>query len=642
MIPLTAMLDDLDFDALVAIGRGRLPALAPGWTDYNYHDPGITLIDLLAWVADTQIYALGRDRVDERLAMAALIGLRPRGAVPATGVLYPPEPLAETSPADYDVAAGTRLTPAAGCAPRLEVLHGVTVLPLRLTQLTAEGGPGGTADLTDANLRARTSFAPFGVPPAPGAALVAKLAGRLPGRDVLLSLGVEIESGGTSAPEDDGLGAVRLFYRRRKGDEVPLECVRDTSVDMQRSGVIVVKLAADGPHQGRDEHEIVFRANRANALMPRLLRVAPNALPVAQKAMFERRDHRGTGRANQGIVIEPRSLFDSDEVVEGRIWRLTDGADGMGGPLVRVGEGEGSIWKAGELDGADPADRFYRVSEAPDGSRIELGFGNGVNGQRPKLHQPIGISLELSCGAGGNVASSVEWLLAAPRTRWHNPQPVTGGADAQNVADLLDTARRKLRDGRALTASRQIEEAALALPEAFGITRALVVDGWERGRRRPAAAATRTLLVARRGEASESDAWLRAVARSLRPRIPLAERLVVAAPAYRDFRVRARIAAAVGARPDQVAKAVRDELADRLTPGGSRGKIWPLGRDVSATAVAGWIRLVRGVAAVSDLALLDARGRVIGDTLVLGRDQLPRLMTEPGQSDIVVEAGRRP
>jgi hypothetical protein len=643
MIPLSATLDDLEFDALVALGRNRLPALAPGWTDYNYHDPGITLIDLLAWVADTQIYALGRDRLDERLAMAALVGLRPQGAVPATGVLYPSDPPAGTSLADYDVAADTRLTPTAGCAPRLEVVHDVSVLPVELIRLTAEGGPGGTTDFTDANKRARTSFAPFGAPPLPGAALVATLAGRLPARDLLLSLGIEIESGGSATDDDDRLGGVRLFYRRSKGDEVPLECVVDTSVDMQRSGVIIVKLAADGPQAGRDTHEIVIRADMANALMPPLLRIAPNALPVAQKATFERRDHRGTGRANQKIAIEPPSLFESDESVEGRVWRLTQGCvDSARRPLVCVRESEDRVWKAGEFDGAGPADPLYTVSERPDGSRIEIGFGNGVNGQRPEPYQPIEIALELSCGAGGNIATLVEWHLARPRSRWQNRQPVAGGSDAQNVADLLDAARRKLRAGRTLTASRQIEEAALALPEAFGITRASVLEGWEPGRRRPASAATRTLLVMRRGEATESDAWLRAIARSLRPRIPLAERLVVAAPTYRDFRIGARVAAAVGRRPDQVARAVRDDLASRLTPGGAQGKGWPLGRDVSATAVAGWIRRVPGVAGVANVALLDGGGRAIGEVLALRRDQLPRLIAEPGQSDIVAEAGRRP
>jgi hypothetical protein len=43
---------DRRYSDLVQAGRSRLPSLAPEWTDYNAHDPGITLIELLAFVAE--------------------------------------------------------------------------------------------------------------------------------------------------------------------------------------------------------------------------------------------------------------------------------------------------------------------------------------------------------------------------------------------------------------------------------------------------------------------------------------------------------------------------------------------------------------------------------------------------------------
>ena len=82
MIPLSPHLDDIDFDALLALARARLPALAPEWTDYNHHDPGITLVELLAWVANSQVYSLARNRLDERLAMARLLAATPQRCDP--------------------------------------------------------------------------------------------------------------------------------------------------------------------------------------------------------------------------------------------------------------------------------------------------------------------------------------------------------------------------------------------------------------------------------------------------------------------------------------------------------------------------------------------------------------------------------
>ena len=44
MTSLAPNLFDERFDDLMKIGRARLRALAPDWTDYNAHDPGITLM----------------------------------------------------------------------------------------------------------------------------------------------------------------------------------------------------------------------------------------------------------------------------------------------------------------------------------------------------------------------------------------------------------------------------------------------------------------------------------------------------------------------------------------------------------------------------------------------------------------------
>src|SRR5215207_9748364 len=77
------------FQDLMEIGRARLPSLAPDWTDHNAHDPGITLMELLAWVAEAQLYSLSHLRRDERIAYASLLGLTPSGTHAATGLIWP-------------------------------------------------------------------------------------------------------------------------------------------------------------------------------------------------------------------------------------------------------------------------------------------------------------------------------------------------------------------------------------------------------------------------------------------------------------------------------------------------------------------------------------------------------------------------
>ncbi|WP_298439053.1 baseplate J/gp47 family protein [Geobacter sp.] len=57
-------LDDLTYDRLVTEARSLIPRYFPAWTDHNPSDPGITLLELFAFLAETVSYQL--DRVPER------------------------------------------------------------------------------------------------------------------------------------------------------------------------------------------------------------------------------------------------------------------------------------------------------------------------------------------------------------------------------------------------------------------------------------------------------------------------------------------------------------------------------------------------------------------------------------------------
>ncbi len=56
----TRSLDDRSFDELLNEALARIPALAPEWTDHNASDPGIALVELLAWLTDMLMYRVGQ------------------------------------------------------------------------------------------------------------------------------------------------------------------------------------------------------------------------------------------------------------------------------------------------------------------------------------------------------------------------------------------------------------------------------------------------------------------------------------------------------------------------------------------------------------------------------------------------------
>jgi hypothetical protein len=53
-------LDDRTFDDLVQEGISLIPTYAPNWTNHNPSDPGITLIELFAYLTEILIYRLNR------------------------------------------------------------------------------------------------------------------------------------------------------------------------------------------------------------------------------------------------------------------------------------------------------------------------------------------------------------------------------------------------------------------------------------------------------------------------------------------------------------------------------------------------------------------------------------------------------
>src|SRR6266496_2534126 len=96
-------LDDRRWSDLVEEGRALIPVFGPEWTDHNVHDPGITLMELLAWVAETDIYAVNQIADRHRRKLLELIGVTPQPPRAARTVISvalpagaPPLPLKAT------------------------------------------------------------------------------------------------------------------------------------------------------------------------------------------------------------------------------------------------------------------------------------------------------------------------------------------------------------------------------------------------------------------------------------------------------------------------------------------------------------------------------------------------------------------
>jgi predicted phage baseplate assembly protein len=77
------VLDDRQFQDLVNEARVRVARHCPEWTDHNVSDPGITLIELFAWLTETLLYRVNRIPDKLHVALLELLGMRLRAPTAA-------------------------------------------------------------------------------------------------------------------------------------------------------------------------------------------------------------------------------------------------------------------------------------------------------------------------------------------------------------------------------------------------------------------------------------------------------------------------------------------------------------------------------------------------------------------------------
>ena len=78
-------LDDRKFQELVDEAKRRIPRYAPAWTDHNVSDPGITLIELFAWMTEQYIFRLNQVPDKNFITFLDLLGVKLQPAQPARG-----------------------------------------------------------------------------------------------------------------------------------------------------------------------------------------------------------------------------------------------------------------------------------------------------------------------------------------------------------------------------------------------------------------------------------------------------------------------------------------------------------------------------------------------------------------------------
>lgn len=626
-------LDNRTFDQLVSETRAVLAHAAPDWTDHNVSDPGITLLELAAWLGEQNIYRLDRPSEATRRAFVRLIGIEPRAAGVARGVV------ALDSTVDIDLPARIQLSDAR--APVFETTAPVFASAARLVRIATRAVDGTrTLHPVDANPARGMVFAPFGEQPRTGTAFELGFDRPLDGAAATLSLYIwtaawecdaatraaliaECSTAGSPDWRKHYRVATQWEYWSAQGWQA-LGAVDDETRALSLSGF--VRLRAPSAHARGDDGLFPVRCRIVSGrheCAPRLAHVAFNAVPC-EHALTRAATALGRSRGWAGARF---AIGEAPVVAGSTALTLIDGHG-----ATQSGWQEQPDW-----DRAGAHDRIYRL----DAARGEIEGGDGLRG----AILPAGFDLSLAYrhggGSEGNLApatlttldaSAVNLALApalaatGTALKVRQPFAMSGGTPAETVEQAQARAFAAVSAVDKAVTVEDIERIALATP-GVPVARVCAVAGHDPALPCYAAPGVVSVVVipfcpSRRP--MPSQAMLDAVHRYLAPRRLVTSEIRTLPPRYRRVSVSATLHLACGALRSEVERSALARLDAFLNPltGGPQATGWPFGRAVYRNEVLALLAGIAGVERVSALALAQGYGSPGCDNVLLCADEL--------------------
>jgi predicted phage baseplate assembly protein len=608
-------LDDRRFQDLVDDAKRLVQQRCPEWTDHNVSDPGVTLIELFAWMTDQLLYRVNRVPDRNYVKFLELIGIRlfppsaARGDV--TFWLSGPQPQALRIPGGTQAAT---IRTEADQAIVFTTLDDLPIVPVSVTAAFTSVDGKKYADRTTEALNAR-DFLAFESLPKPGDLLLIGLSDPAPSNALRLRFKCTIEGVGV-----DPTWPPLAWEAWTGADWEACDLDLDTTGGLNRDGDVVVHLPAG--HAAS-----VIEKTRAGWVRARVTE-AEEGQPFYSSSPnvrgLEAATVGGTAAAVHADVIVDEILGAAEGVAGGRFSvRHRPIVPGDRPMTLGVSDDEAGWQEWTQVpDFADsgPDDRHF-VLDAVAG---EISFGPAVREQDGTVRQYGGVPTKgarirvdaylTGGGREGNLAPRAISVLKssiAYVSRVENRRPMAGGVDGEDIENAKLRGPISLRTrGRAVT-TEDFEHIALeAAPELARVRAVAAGDGVDAGSVRvlvvPAAEADAGRL--RFDQLLPSDETLARVAARLDECRVVGTRVLVEPPAYRGITIVARLRARPRVNPTRLQDEAMRAIYGYFHPitGGPEGTGWPFGRPVQVGEVYAVLQGLRGTELVEDVRLFGA------------------------------------
>lgn len=616
----TPQLDDRRFQDIVDEMKKRIPHYCREWTDHNVSDPGITLIELFAWMTEMILFRLNQVPDKHYINFMQMLGIRLRepapAKVPVTFWLSAPTMEQKLIPAGTQVAS----TQTENERPIIFSTDSDLAVapPLLSTVMTGMvSRSDDNSDYREFNVRRLASGVEghevFSSKPKIGDALYFGFENDL--SQHVLGLDLEWASGG-GAGINPNLPPLRWEVSVGVEDVDWASCgapESDATKGLEQPGTIVLHLPAMSKQRvsGKELYWLRVRVRsiserdeqegmRPYTTSPRLQRLSVGSWG-------------GTAMATHSVQIQEELLGKSDGSPGQRFSLQTV-------PILRRRPGETLLVQTGN----EPWEEWTEVADFAESTALDSHYTlDGLTGEirlGPAVKQPEGdiklygnipprganlLFSEYRTGGGvvGNVRASVLNTLKSSIpyvARVENRTRALGGADAELLSDAMVRAPATLRSReRAVSESDYEFLAQQALRESEGsesIGRVKCIQPRPSDAGQVVAGQVYLLVIPRVPDPARfiapellipDEKDLAVLRNYLDPRRLLTVRLSVRSPAYHWVAVKVQLRAAPGSDRDKVESAVLSRLYRFLNPlvGGTEGSGWPFGRDLYASEV---------------------------------------------------------
>ncbi len=605
-------LDNRTFDQLVDEARTLIPRNSQEWTDHNLSDPGVTFLELFAWLSEIALYRINLVTDKHHLKYLKLLGVRPWLPKPAKVDLTFSSAQKRTFKEGMQIS-----TKIAGKAVYFQLDDDINIVPAVLEKIVVDEFTSGIFDRSSSNERGDLFFAPFGEYVQKGCALY---------------LGFRTEDG--SAP--DALNFMCDLYEKdliepgKHGDEqdhdfanaslkweisassngqiwkyiVPL----DGTKDFKKSGRIVFEGIDDwkasttiaGLKFNTDYFWLRCRVEDSHyEYPPRIESLRLNTVSATHglKIRHDNEERVSNGLSDQVFNLERAPVLDRTLKlsVAGEEWTEVEDQDGSG-----------------------PSDKHFVLGNETG----EIRFGDGKRGFVPPAGSAIEIQEYVSGGGvEGNLKAGCLWNADGFNGLITNHRPSTGGKDAQGVEEANKAFLKDLRIPYATITSKDFEYLAINTP-GLRVARAKAIPNYNPYDLRSedpednkgsvtVVIIPYTPLEILKVPPGTSEGFKNAVCRHLDEHRLLGTDIHVITPDYVRVSVNAKVVPMdVFSDDSLILGKIIEKLNGFLHPikGGEDGNGWPIGRSVYISELYNVIEQVEGVNCVIKLSVSGDKG----------------------------------